>query len=223
MSVSSNDTDLYENHDDVLDAVRDLWPQLKGINILLFQNDLFRRIRQLEVKVEGLGVARGFLPASFAEMSCAPVDALSKDIDVWTSGVPEYENAWSKLIENAGPGSEDALDAFEDDICGWVQDMIPADYNFFTASLDEGTLNAEWLGRAQMFFEKAASDAASIPVPVEPIEPSIHVPDEPVKPAWRSSNTRRRHAGQIFQSVQKKRVRLTRRAGFNLHSGKAAK
>jgi hypothetical protein len=218
MSVSSNESDLYEHHDDVLDAVRDLWPTLKGINILLFQNDLFKRIRQLEVRVEGLGVARGFLPASFTGMV-----QKGDDIDAWTSGVPEYESAWSILIENAVPGTEDALDVFEDDICGWVQDMIPADYNFFTAALDEGTLNAEWLGRAQVFFEKAAADASVEPkVPVE-VSASINIPDEPVKPVWRSANTRRRHAGHVFQSVQKKRVRLTRRAGFNLHCGKAAK
>ena len=127
------------------------------------------------------------------------------------------------MIENAVPETEDALDVFEDDICGWVQDMIPADYNFFTAALDEGTLNAEWLGRAQIFFEKAAADALVEPKVPEEVPASINIPDEPVKPAWRSANTRRRHAGQVFQSVQKKRVRLTRRAGFNLHSGKTAK
>jgi hypothetical protein len=220
--MSSNETDLYTHHDDVLDAIRDLWPTLKGINILLFQNDLFKRIRQLEVKVEGLGTARGFLPASFGQM----VQNASQisDIDGWKSGNKEYDDTWSKLMENAIPGTEDALDVFEDDICGWVQDMIPTDYNFFTAALDEGTLNAEWLGRAQVFFEKAAADAAKIEVAEVPAAPeSIQVPEEPVKPAWKSANTRRRHAGQIFQSAQKKRVRLTRRAGFNLHCGKAAK
>ena len=208
MSVSSNETDLYAQHDNVLDAVRDLWPQLKGINILLFQNDLFRRIRQLEVKVEGLGTARGFLPASFADI------VKLADVDVWSSGNEEYEKAWTELIENAQPGSEESLDAFEDDICGWVQDMIPVEYNFFTAALDEGTLNAEWLGRAQMFFEKAASDAAT-PVPVE-----INAIEEPAKPVWRSSNTRRRQSGfgltSNGQTVIKKRVRLTRRASHNL-------
>lgn len=215
MSVSSNETDLYKHHDDVLDAVRDLWPTLNGINILLFQNDLFKRIRQLEVKVEGLGTARGFLPASFGQM------VKKTDIDVWTSGVPDYENAWSQLMENAVPGTEDALDVLEDDICGWVQDMIPADYNFFTAALDEGTLNAEWLGRAQIFFEKAVSDAAT--TEGAEVSTSIQIPEEVIRPTWRSSNTRRRHAGQVFQSAQKKRVRLTRRAGFNLHSGKTTK
>ncbi len=212
MSVSSNETDLYEHHDIVLDAVRDLWPQLKGINILLFQNDLFRRIRQLEVKVEGLGTARGFLPASFAEM------VKLEDVDIWSSGNPDYEKAWTQLIDNAGPGTEDSLDVFEDDICGWVQDMIPSDYNFFTAALDEGTLNAEWLGRAQMFFEKAASDSAqkvNEELPVTPVS-EINTIEEPAKPVWRSANTRRRQSGFINQPVIKKRVRLTRRAGFNL-------
>ncbi len=219
MSVSSNDIELYPLHDSVLDAVRDLWPTLRGINILLFQNDLFRRIRQLEVKVEALGTARGFLPASFAEM------VKLNDVDVWNSGNPEYDKIWSELIDGAAPGSEDALDAFEDDICGWVQDMIPTDYNFFGAALDEGTLNAEWLSRAQIFFEKAATDAATTAPEVAQTEvPAINVPEEIISPKWRSSNTRRRSSGFcLLQGTHKKRVRLTRRAGFNLHSAKAAK
>jgi hypothetical protein len=213
MSISSTDTELYPLHDNVLDAVRDLWPTLKGINILLFQNDLFRRIRQLEVKVEGLGTARGFLPASFAEMVQNTIKG-SADIDAWTSGNPEYEQTWSQLIDGATKGSEDALDVFEDDICGWVQDMIPADYNFFGAALDEGTLNAEWLGRAQVFFEKAAADAAEAAASIPEVvpTPAIHVPEEQIRPPWRSANTRRRASGfGLGQATNKKRVRLTRR------------
>lgn len=208
MSVSSNETDLSAKHDNVLDAIRDLWPQLKGINILLFQNDLFRRIRQLEVKVEGLGSARGFLPASFADM------VKLENIDTWISGNEEYEKSWTKLIDSAGPETEDELDPFEDDVCGWVQDMIPVEYNFFTAALDEGTLNAEWLGRAQMFFEKAAADAITT-VKAEAPSVEINAIEEFIKPTWRSANTRRRQSGfgitSNGQTVIKKRARLTRR------------
>ena len=132
MSTQTETPSTYELHENTLDAVRDLWPTIKGIDILLFQNDLFYKIRQLEVKVEGLGTARGFLPASFADI------VKLADVDVWSSGNEEYEKAWTELIENAQPGSEESLDAFEDDICGWVQDMIPVEYNFFTAALDKG-------------------------------------------------------------------------------------
>ncbi len=199
MSVSSTESMTYVLHDDVLDAVRDLWPTIKGIDILLFQNDLFFKIRQLEVKVEGIGSPRGFLPASFAQMIGG------KDIDAWTSPSEAYNKLWADLIESATGDSEEALDAFEEDICGWVQDMIPEDYNFFLAALDEGTLNAEWLSRAQVFFEKAATEVSAevLPEP-EPLP-------EPVKPRWRSSNTRRRHAGFGLGAPGKRRVRLTRR------------
>ncbi len=199
MSVSSTDSVTYALHDDVLDAVRDLWPTIKGIDILLFQNDLFFKIRQLEVKVEGIGSPRGFLPASFAQMiNC-------QDIDDWNSPSENYNKVWADLIAEATKDSEESLDAFEEDICGWVQDMIPEDYNFFLAALDEGTLNAEWLGRAQTFFEKAVEETSTsveqLPEP-EPV---------PVKPRWRSANTRRRHAGFGLGTPGKRRVRLTRR------------
>ena len=204
MSTSESvESVMYELHDDVLDAVRDLWPTIKGIDIILFQNDLFKKIRQLEVKVEGLGAPRGFLPASFADMIGLT------NIDEW-SGLATYDKVWADLIESAGPDSMEALDAFEEDICGWVEDMIPADYNFFMAALDEGTLNAEWLSRAQIFFEKAASESSKI------IESEIptDVPIVPVKSSWRSSSTRRRHAGfGLGSTPAKRRVRLTRRSG----------
>lgn len=207
MSVSSTESHLYENHDLVLDAVRDIWPTIKGVDILLFQNDLFYKIRQLEVKVEGLGTARGFLPASFSEM----VNDLKINIDSWNSGNEDYDKSWALLLEevSASAESEEALDEFEDDICGWVQDMIPEEYNFFMAALDEGTLNAEWLGRAQVFFEKAVADsscaAASAP------EPEAEPAPEPPKPKWRSSNTRRRHTGFGLGTNSRRRVRMTRR------------
>ncbi len=210
MSVSSTESVTYILHDDVLDAVRDLWPTIKGIDILLFQNDLFFKIRQLEVKVEGIGSPRGFLPASFAQMIGRDSLGSSRatpceDIDDWNSPSETYNKVWADLIANATVDSEEALDAFEEDICGWVQDMIPEDYNFFLAALDEGTLNAEWLGRAQTFFEKAAQENSTsveqLPEP-QPV---------PVKPRWRSANTRRRHAGFGLGAPGKRRVRLTRR------------
>jgi len=208
MSTQTETPSTYELHENTLDAVRDLWPTIKGIDILLFQNDLFYKIRQLEVKVEGLGSARGFLPASFAQMIGL------QNIDNWSSGSESYDKVWADLIESATPETEEALDIFEDEICGWVQDMIPEDYNYFMAALDEGTLNAEWLGRAQMFFEKSQADVVAVPVveaePVAEPEP-VAVAVAPA-PRWRSSNTRRRNAGFGLSTSARRRVRLTRRS-----------
>ncbi len=191
--------EVFDCHDDILELLRDAWPTMKGADILWFQNDLFYKLRRLETKVEGVGNARGFLPASFGSES--PVGWKVSD---------EYEAVWNELI-NSGRSAEDeaALDALEDDIIGWIEDMIPADYNFFAAALDIGTLNAEWLGRAQLFLEKAAADAAASQTPALS-EPSL--PPAPVKRHVSSSNTRRRLIGlPLTPSRVRRKVRHTRR------------
>ena len=206
-SVSSGSSDssgslVFDNHDRFLDVLRDMWPQMKGANILWFQNDLFLRIRQLEIKCEGLGTARGFLPASFEDLAGRPIED-------WKSGNQEYEDCWSALFEECSAETEDALDAFEDDVCGWLQDMIPADYNFFYAALNEGTLNAEWLSKAQLFLEKAAADSTTAAVVPEP-EPSV--PATPPKRHVSSARTHRRVPGlPLTPSRVRRKIRTTRR------------
>ena len=199
-SSDSSGSLVFDNHDRFLDILRDIWPQMKGANILWFQNDLFLRIRQLEIKCEGQGTARGFLPASFEDLA-------GRAIEEWKSGNQEYEECWTSLLEECSSEAEDALDAFEDDVCGWIQDMIPADYNFFYAALNEGTLNAEWLSKAQLFLEKAASDSvAQAPVKEEP--------DAPVVPKRivSSARTHRRVAGlPLTPSRVRRKIRTTRR------------
>lgn len=127
----------------VEDEIRDIWPTLRGADILLFQNDLFYKIRQLETKCEG-GSARGFLPAAFEELHSVPS---------WTGG-EEYEAAWNELIGLCGDGVLEQLDVFEEHVCDWIEDMIPEDLNFFSAALDQGILNAEWLSVAAEQLKK---------------------------------------------------------------------
>lgn len=200
-SSQSSGSLIFDNHDRFLDILRDIWPQMKGANILWFQNDLFLRIRQLEIKCEGQGTARGFLPASFEDLAGRPIEE-------WKSGNQEYEDCWSALLDECTSETEDALDAFEDDVCGWVQDMIPVDYNFFYAALSEGTLNAEWLSKAQLFLEKAASDSVIATTTTAPTSPSV----ETTKRIISSAKTHRRVTGlPLTPSRVRRKIRMTRR------------
>ncbi len=206
-SSDSSGSLIFDNHDRFLDILRDIWPQMKGANILWFQNDLFLRIRQLEIKCEGVGKARGFLPASFEDLAGRPIEE-------WKSGNQEYEDCWAGLLEECSKETEDALDAFEDDVCGWIQDMIPIDYNFFYAALNEGTLNAEWLAKAQLFLEKAAADASITPTSevTNSVATTESITKEPPKRHISSARTHRRAAGlPLTPSRVRRKIRMTRR------------
>ena len=129
----------------VEDEIRDIWPTLRGADILLFQNDLFCKIRQLETKCEG-GSARGFLPAAFEELHSVPS---------WTGG-EEYESAWNELIGLCNVSVLEQLDIFEEHVCDWIEDMIPEELNFFSAALEQGILNVDWLLVAAEQLAKSA-------------------------------------------------------------------
>jgi hypothetical protein len=210
----SDSVSIFDNHDEIMELLRDIWPQMKGANILWFQNDLFKRIRVLETRVEGIGTARGFLPDSFFELMTTESSSWCPDSN--------YEKIWEGLTaECNGPDDEEALDAFEDDVCGWVEDMIPADFNFFMAALDEGTLNAEWLGKAQLLLDKARNETIVVATETNVVEE--HTVVEPVpevaepiseKPVYRPSNslTRRRQIGlPLTPSRLRRKIRTTRR------------
>ncbi len=137
----------------VEDEIRDIWPTLRGADILLFQNDLFYKIRQLETKCEG-GSARGFLPAAFEELHSVPS---------WTGG-EDYEGAWNELIGLCDAGVLEQLDVFEGHVCDWIEDMIPEELNFFSAALDQGILNAEWLEIAAEQLRKGTKPVESKPL-----------------------------------------------------------
>ncbi len=198
------EVEIFDCHDEILELLRDAWPTMKGADILWFQNDLFHKLRRLETKIEGVGVARGFLPASFELIGSEPQGWKVSD---------HYEEVWTALIDGERTEADvTALDSLEDDIIGWVEDMIPTDYNFFIAALDIGTLNAEWLNRAQLFLEKAAADKA---VATEEVPPKAEIqilPDLPIKKRVSSQNTRRRLIGlPLTPSRVRRKIRHTRR------------
>jgi hypothetical protein len=205
----------FAHHDDILDLLRDVWPQISGANILWFQNDIFYKLRLLETKAGCEGRPAGFLPASFWSFLGGVADNEAwKTGEVWAT---EYDRVWDALFAEMEPSANgtiidhdsllEAVDELEEDVCGWIQDMIPADYNFFIAALDEGILNAEWLDKAQLFLEKAIDDnkaaTDTIPVPKE------------IAPPRQRKHTRRRIIGLPLTPSRvpptKRRFRLTRR------------
>lgn len=206
----------FAHHDDILDLLRDVWPQICGANILWFQNDIFYKLRLLETKAGCEGRPSGFLPASFWSFTTIKsADDWPSITEVWST---DYKNIWNSLFAEIDSSVDsdsllEAVDELEEDICNWVQDMIPADYNFFIAALDEGILNAEWLDKAQLFLEKAVADTAttmsekSEPVP-EPTQTINHIIKQ-------CRHTRRRLIGLPLTPsrvpVSRRRFRLTRR------------
>lgn len=209
MSVNADEEveegEVFDCHDEILELLRDAWPVMKGADILWFQNDLFHKLRRLETKIEGVGIPRGFLPASFELIGSEPQDWKVSD---------RYEEVWNTLIDGGRTEADvAALDSLEDDIIGWVEDMIPADYNFFIAALDIGTLNAEWLNKAQLFLEKAAADRASATTEEQGSKAEIVIlPDPPMKKRISSANTRRRLIGlPLTPSRVRRKIRHTRR------------
>jgi hypothetical protein len=199
------EVEIFDCHDEILELLRDAWPTMKGADILWFQNDLFHKLRRLETKIEGVGVARGFLPASFELIGSQPQDWKVSD---------EYEAVWNTLIEGERTDADvAALDSLEDDVIGWVEDMIPADYNFFVAALDIGTLNAEWLNRAQLFLEKAVADSSAYAEKAVAQEEPVHIQAaDPPKRKVSSASTRRRLIGlPLTPSRVRRKIRHTRR------------
>ncbi len=189
----------------VEDEIRDIWPTLRGADILLFQNDLFYKIRQLETKCEG-GSARGFLPAVFEELHSVPS---------WR-GTEEYESAWNTLIGLCNEGVLEQLDVFEEHVCDWIEDMIPEDLNFFTAALDQGILNAEWLEvAAEQLQKRSAIATATISSTQEgtlEIDARDPLPEIKEVDLTRLAYTRRRVSRPFeFSRASKPSLRKTRR------------
>jgi hypothetical protein len=145
--------EVYASQTQLLECLRDIWPTQKGLASLLFQNDLFWRLRRLEIKVEGGNPedAVGFLPDDYPK---------------WTGPV-EYETIWAVIEGGAAFDVTEPLDALEDAVCSWVEDMIPDRCAFFDAALDTGYLDEKWLHAAEMLRGleevKAAEAAGELP------------------------------------------------------------
>ncbi len=196
-----SDAELFDKTAErVEDEIRDIWPSLKGADILLFQNDLFYKIRQLETKCEG-GTARGFLPAAFEELHSVPD---------WSGG-EVYEGAWAELIELCKPEVLAELDVFEEYVCDWIEDMIPAELNFFEAALEQGVLNAEWLEKAAEQLQKGSAAAAHSSGALE-IDAREQIPEIKEVDLTRLAYTRRRVSRPFeFSRSSKPSLRKTRR------------
>ena len=205
MSQTNNgESDIYVSQTQLLESLRDIWPQQKGLAALLFQDDLFCRLRRLEAIVEGGDNMEivGFLPDYFPE---------------WTGATPDYEATWASIVSEAREGETEALDILEDQVCAWCEDMIPESIAFFDAALDTGELDERWLHSAEALL------AAEQPMRVEVEEEEeaaataeeaqvLELVPEPV----RARPTRRRHVGlPLTPSRVRRIVRTTRRHPHN--------
>ena len=180
----------------LIEALRDTWPHQKGLDALLFQNDLFYRLKKLEDLAEEendtTSEPNGFLPADWGTFS---------------AGRETYLNVWKSIDNACEPGDWNFVDTTEDLVVGWCTDMIPDRIAFFEAALETGSLDEAWMEKAELLRE------AHAPAVEEPKEtPKEAVVPEPVltlRP--KSQPTRRRHDRLFTPSRAKPRVRNTRR------------
>jgi hypothetical protein len=193
---------IYVSQTQLLEGLRDIWPQQKGLAALLFQDDLFSRLRRLEAIVEGGDDAEvtGFLPEYFPD---------------WEGSTPDYESAWTSIGSEARAGETESLDTLEDQVCAWCEDMIPESIAFFDAALDTGDLDERWLHAAEALL------AAEQPMRIVDIEEEVEeIPEiapqpqvlELVPEPVRARPTRRRRIGlPLTPSRVRRIVRQTRR------------
>lgn len=198
--------ELYESQTRLLECLRDIWPTQKGLAALLFQDDLFLHLRRLEVKTEGGDAedAIGFLPEGFPE---------------WTGGTEEYKGIWAALEREAALDANEPLDALEDAVCGWVEDMIPENCAFFEAALDTGYLDEKWLHAANTLLALEGSKAEEkVEVEEERAAPIESVTIEPIatlvlapEPRPKQPTRRLRRAGRPLTPSLRRKARHTRR------------
>jgi hypothetical protein len=193
--------ELYASQTQLLECLRDIWPSQKGLASLLFQNDLFWRLRRIEIKVEGGDPedAVGFLPDDYPK---------------WTS-TAEYESIWSKIESEAALDVTEPLDVLEDAVCGWAEDMIPDSCAFFDAALDTGCLDEKWLHAAEMLrgLEEAPKEAPKEAVTIEPImqTPVTETVISGIQQTIRSDTRRLRRVGRPLTPSFRRKIRSTRR------------
>ncbi len=205
--------EVYASQTQLLECLRDIWPSQKGLSALLFQNDLFMRLRRLEIKVEGGDPedAVGFLPDDYPE---------------WTAPA-EYISIWTQIEGETVADATGPLDVLEDTVCGWVEDMIPDSCAFFDAALDTGYLDEKWLHAANMLRGleevKAAEAAGELPAAKTALTASDAVTIEPIAsqslietiisaPLLKKQDTRRlRRVGRPLTPSFRRKIRATRR------------
>jgi len=184
-------------HVTLIEAIRDTWPKQKGLDALLFQNDLFYRLKNLEDIAGGGGgpgevYPSGFLPGNWCADYRPTIDEA-------------YVAAWKAVDAACEAEGWLFVDATEDLVVNWCGDMIPDRIAFFEAALETGALDDEWMEKAELLKEAACPAGPPAPEPVP--EPVIELQPErmPSKPT-------RRREGRLFTPTKARpRVRNTRR------------
>lgn len=194
--MSQNKIEVYVSQTQLLECLRDIWPQQKGLNALLFQDDLFCRLRRLEAIVESAEYTEvvGFLPDYFPE---------------WTGATEDYNATWTSIESEALANQTEPLDLLEDQVCAWCEDMIPESISFFDAALDTGCLDERWLQVAEALFAAEQPIRVEVEIEEEPVvAPVLELIPEPI----RARPTRRRRIGlPLTPSRVRRIVRTTRR------------
>ena len=206
-------------HADLIEALRDTWPAQKGLDALLFQNDLFYRLKNLEDIAEGGGGPGSVYPSGF----------LHGGWPSFKGGRDQYLKVWNSIDAACIPGDWTFVDATEDLVVAWCEDMIPERIAFFSAALETGSLDVEWMEKAELLreahgpeekpLESAAestnaesTNAESTNAESTNAETTIVIPAEPVIALRPPSHpTRRRHDRPFTPTRAKPRVRNTRR------------
>ncbi len=214
-SLSEHQTQLQAT---LIETLRDTWPLQKGLDALLFQNDLFYRLKHLEDIAErgtSESGSNGFLPSEWG---------------TFTAGREDYVRVWNSI--DAACGAEDwtFVDSTEDLVVAWCVDMIPERISFFEAALETGSLDEAWMEKAELLRE-AHAPSATVNEEVAESDSSTNEDTEAEKTETvavaekqlevsqseiitlrpKSHPTRRRHDRPFTPTRAKPRVRNTRR------------
>lgn len=196
----------------LLECLDEVWSEQTGANILLFQDDLFRRIRQLEALLEDdHDVTHGFLEDCYGLEWIAPAT---------------YAAAWAQIEAEAKELTLESLDVLEDCICNWAEEAIPDELAFFDAALATGHLDAVWTDRANVLLFSGLRPkrvTASAPVSEPQPEPESVQEAAPApaptsheivipEPRMETRFTRRRVTNLLTPSQARRRVRRTRKS-----------
>lgn len=198
----------------LLECLAEVWEQQTGADILLFQDDLFRRIRRLETLLEGdeAEITHGFLE--------------DRRGLVWDVPAP-YAKIWTQIEKEGRTASLESLDILEDSICTWAEDTIPDELAFFDAALETGHLDGVWADRAKVLLcsgrQRRQEPEVPAPEPVVPIsEPEVPTPEPEVpiattaivipEPQHHNRFTRRRITNILTPSNARRRIRRTRKS-----------
>jgi hypothetical protein len=182
-------------HVTLIEAIRDTWPKQKGLDALLFQNDLFYRLKNLEDIAGGSGPGEvypsGFLPGNWCADYRPTIDEA-------------YLAAWMAVDAACEVEGWIFVDATEDLVVNWCGDMIPDRIAFFEAALDTGALDDEWMEKAELLKEAACPSGPPAPAPQEPVIE--------LEPERMPSKPTRRRAGRPFTPTRvRTKLRNTRR------------